>query len=151
MKQIRIATEHRWFKVEPLHITPSGRLAVHHLLTNNGLQDNRITITHVPTGFAVLRWVRAEAQAETIAFADELDHLDWDFNDPTEITQKLARSVKAKMNAFLKKCHDVNYRAGDLSSDRFLAPTAPAAAPAGETCPGQPGETAASASAAQAS
>lgn len=76
--QLIIKTIHGDAQVEPLHILPSGRLAVHFTLTENGLDIHCLTITHVPTGFSVLHTRRTWAQA--IRMAERLDKLAW----PTE-------------------------------------------------------------------
>lgn len=106
MQTIRLASRFGGSaEIEPLHISISGRLAVHRKwLCDGRLSDYLFTITHVPTGWAIynsghipLRRMDAPGLSEMIDLVMRLDGLDWNF----QVVCQLPASTLAGMQAIL--------------------------------------------------
>lgn len=64
--------------VEVISGTRYGKLVVHPIVVDEGEEDPRWSVSHLPTGYAVVRFVRDQPMAESVACA-LLKVYDWDF------------------------------------------------------------------------
>ena len=92
--------------VQPLYVTPSGKLAVHPMSSTIGLVEYLFSITHIPSGLTISP-EHFDNQDRLIAIADELDALDWDFPGAVISEETFRASVQIwEKHGFESKAED---------------------------------------------